>query len=242
MSRLLQTVTMAQTWRHLLFLHYPVSPQLLADRLPEGLVPDVFDGQAWLSVVPFQLEYRLPGLPLSIPFNELNLRTYVRPQQGYTHEASGVYFFCLDANDWLSVEAARSLYGLNYLQAASCVIGNAGLGWQFTSVRTDRRGAQAAFQADYKPRAEALEPTPLDTWLVERYRLYTADGNGGLQTARIQHPPWPLYHADVTVHYNSLFEAHGFLPPWDPPRVAYADVMQVKAYLPEPVLKRSPLL
>jgi len=241
MNLLLQTFTMAQTWRHLLFLHYPVCPELLADRLPDGLEPDLFDGQAWLSVVPFQLEYRLPCLPLTIPFNELNLRTYVRPQPGYTHEAPGVHFFCLDANDRLSVEAARSLYGLNYLQATSRVTGSAERGWQFTSVRTDRRGANAAFQADYRPRAEALTPTPLDTWLVERYRLYTADGHGGLQTARIQHPPWPLYQVDVTLYHNSLFEAHGFLPPFEPPRVAYADVMQVNAYLPEPVLRRGAL-
>jgi uncharacterized protein len=237
----LQPLTMAQTWRHLLFLHYPVAPSLLADRLPEGLEPELFDGQAWLSIVPFQLAYRLPGLPLTVPFNELNLRTYVRPQAGYTDNAAGVYFFCLDANDGFSVEAARALYGLNYLNATSRMTGSSQRGWQFTSVRTDRRGAEAAFQVTYTPRDEALKPTALDTWLVERYRLYTADGHGGLQTARIQHPPWPLYQVDVTLHHNTLFEAHGFLPPLAPPRVAYADVMPVKAHLPEPVFRRVTL-
>ena len=43
-------------------------------------------------------------------FFEINLRTYVRDKEG----RRGVWFYSLDAADFVSVVAARLLYGLSY--------------------------------------------------------------------------------------------------------------------------------
>jgi hypothetical protein len=67
-------------WRDTLFASWPVDPDLVAPRLPAGLAVDTFDGDAYLSVVPFAIEdIRPEGLPARLGRStpELNLRTYV---------------------------------------------------------------------------------------------------------------------------------------------------------------------
>ncbi|MEZ3117046.1 YqjF family protein [Halobaculum sp. MBLA0147] len=68
-------------WEHVGFLNWPVDPAVVAPTLPDGLVVDTYDGDAYLSVVPFtNVDVRPQWLPdgLGVPLPELNLRTYVR--------------------------------------------------------------------------------------------------------------------------------------------------------------------
>ncbi|WP_373531349.1 YqjF family protein [Vampirovibrio sp.] len=207
-----------QRWDDLLFLHYPIDPQVLQAQLPNELVPDVKEGQAWLSVVPFSLTYWLPGLAIPWRFHELNLRTYVKPASRFQRNEGGVYFFCLDANHRISVEAARFCYHLNYLNAEIHV--NAikeknsnGSSIHYQSKRMDQRGNPAEFEAVYQPTREPLalhSKAVLQSWLTERYRLYTTDGKGNLYTATIKHNAWPLESAEFEVKTNGLLQAHGF--------------------------------
>src|SRR5689334_446333 len=72
---------MAQGWRNLLFAHWPLPPEALADHVPPGLTLDTFGGRAWLGITPFLLApFRLRGLP-ALPgmaaLHEINVRTYV---------------------------------------------------------------------------------------------------------------------------------------------------------------------
>src|ERR1043165_8843269 len=107
---------MTQSWHDLLFAHWPVDAALLRSRLPSGFPLDLYDGQAWIGVVPFRMTNVAPGLAPALPFvsafAEINVRTYVtidgRP---------GVYFFSLDAESSMAVAAARSLLPLPYFTA-----------------------------------------------------------------------------------------------------------------------------
>ncbi|MFN8423535.1 MAG: DUF2071 domain-containing protein [Anaerolineae bacterium] len=108
---------MAMSWLDLLFLHWPLDPDVLAPFIPPPLVLDTFDGRAWLGVVPFRMAgVRLRGLP-PIPgtaaFPEINVRTYAVAPDG----RRGVWFFSLDATSRLAVRAARAWFGLPYFDA-----------------------------------------------------------------------------------------------------------------------------
>ena len=99
-------------WHELLFLHWPVRPELIRSLIPVGLELETFKGSAWLGIVPFRMTGVRPRyIPLPMAFSELNLRTYVR-----TKARSGVWFFSLDANSWLAARAALSS-GLPYYDA-----------------------------------------------------------------------------------------------------------------------------
>ena len=104
---------MSQRWEDLLLLHWPIDQGIVRDTLPDDLDVDLFNGQAWLSVVGFKLS----GLRISPirwvrwpAFWEINLRTYVRDRKGNR----GIWFYSLDSSDRFSVTGARMLYGLPY--------------------------------------------------------------------------------------------------------------------------------
>ena len=70
-----------QVWDDLLFAHWPISPDVMRQKVPTAFDLDLWDGQAWLGVVPFYIStFRgrwLPKIPGFASFPELNVRTYV---------------------------------------------------------------------------------------------------------------------------------------------------------------------
>ena len=107
---------MTQTWNDLAFFHYAVEPSVLRALVPEELTLDLWQGVAWLTVIPFWMSHiRPPGIP-SVPIlstmPELNVRTYV------TYGGKpGIYFFSLDAGNLSAVWSARLFYRLPYWHA-----------------------------------------------------------------------------------------------------------------------------
>ena len=105
---------MTQTWHDLLFAHWPVPAESLARLVPSPFELDLFEGRAWLGIVPFVMTNvaprGVPALPGLSSFPELNVRTYVR-----VGGRPGVYFFSLDAASVLAVRAARLLLHLPVL-------------------------------------------------------------------------------------------------------------------------------
>jgi len=129
-----------QRWRNLLFIHWPVPAAALRRLVPRQLDLDLYDGQAYLSLVPFLVaESRPRGIPraLATRFLETNLRTYVRAADG----EAGIYFFSLDASSLLAVSAARLLYGLPYFPAVMSVR-TEGPRTEYSSRRQGARDAQ----------------------------------------------------------------------------------------------------
>src|SRR5450631_1211350 len=107
---------MAQSWHDLLFAHWPVEPESLKELVPPQLPLDIFDGRAWVGVIPFRMSgiraRGLPPLPGLSRFPELNVRTYVT-----LDGKPGVYFFSLDAANLPAVLTARKFYSLPYFHA-----------------------------------------------------------------------------------------------------------------------------
>jgi uncharacterized protein len=91
-----------QRWRELLFIHWPIAVASLRALVPPELEIDLYDGQAYVSLIPFVVaESRPRGMPgvLASRFLETNLRTYVKAADGEV----GIYFFSLDASSTLAV-------------------------------------------------------------------------------------------------------------------------------------------
>src|SRR5690349_19630993 len=72
---------MTQSWHDLLFAHWPVDKTRLRELVPPALPLDLYEGRAWVGVVPFHMTNvaprGLPSLPFVSAFAELNVRTYV---------------------------------------------------------------------------------------------------------------------------------------------------------------------
>ena len=222
-----------QVWHDLLFAHWPVDPGDLRPRLPPGAELDLFEGRAWVGVVPFRMSgiraRGLPPLPGLSAFPEINVRTYAvaggRP---------GVLFLSLDAANRVAVAAARRFFHLPYWRARmSCR--PEGDGVAYASVRAEGDGARPAeFRAAYRPTGAPYRAPAggIDHWLVERYCLFSTDGAGGALRTDIAHEPWPLQSASARIEANTMAEAAGVRLPDAPPLLHFARRLKVKVWLP----------
>jgi uncharacterized protein len=221
---------MFQQWHHLLFLHWAIEPGVVQQTLSKGLQVDLFEGKAWIGVVPFFMKrirpYRLPGFPPVSNFLELNFRTYVRDE----HERPGIWFYSLDANQPLAVWGARIAFGLPYQHALM----RAKLEDGWIDYRSRRKGKR--FHCRYRPMDRLGEAVfgSFEFFLVERYRLFALLA-GGIRTARVYHIPYQLSQVETTERETgALFELNGFeLPARPPDHVIYSERVDVTVYGPE---------
>ncbi|MCE2652180.1 MAG: DUF2071 domain-containing protein [Planctomycetaceae bacterium] len=202
-------------WDNLLFLHWPVEPDLLRRLVPEPLEIDTFDGRGWVGLVPFTMaDCRFAGVPC-LPgltnFYECNVRTYVRHRG-----VPGVWFFSLDAQTLLPVAGGRWLWSLNYVYSRFVVKRErpeAGRG-EVIDYRLSRRpGPWPAAETHVRWRAgDPLQRDPkgddLASFLTERYWLYTKR-RGSVWAGQVKHTPWSLRQAEVLHLEDTLVGAAG---------------------------------
>jgi uncharacterized protein YqjF (DUF2071 family) len=216
---------MTQSWHDLLFAHWPLDPDVLRARLPPGLPPDVFEGRAWIGVIPFHMTNvgprGAPSLPGLSAFAELNVRTYVT-----LDDKPGVYFFSLDAASTLAVIGARTMFRLPYYRAEMVVH----TGTRHVVYRSVRRSAAPArFAATYEPMGPVSQARPgtLEHFLTERYCLYTTTLNGEPRRLDIHHPQWPLQPAKAQIAVNTMATAAGITLPPSAPLLHFSKRMDV---------------
>ena len=219
---------MTQSWHDLLFAHWPVDASQMRRAVPNAFDLDLFDGQAWLGVVPFYMTNvgvrAAPSLPWLSAFPELNVRTYVR-----VADRPGVYFFSLDAGRRLAVAAARGFLNLPYHAAAMSVGRRDGA----VHYQSARRTGHAEFEAVYEPAGEAFAASEgsLEYFLTERYCLYHHDRRGRPYRLEIHHRPWSLQRARATITNNTMAAASQ-LSVGSSPLVHFARRQDVVAWAP----------
>jgi uncharacterized protein len=219
-----------QKWHDLLFMHWPVDPDQLRRFIPAALALETYDGSAWVGIVPFRMSgvrmRRMPALPGTSAFPELNVRTYVTARG-----KSGVWFFSLDAASALAVAAARRSFHLPYFRAQFSVTHKQDIGIDYRSSRT-RRGAPAAdLRVAYKPTGEifSAQPGTIEYFLTERYCLYSFNGHR-LFRGEVDHTPWPLQPAEARIKVNTMAAASGIVLPNEKPLPHFASFQDVKIW------------
>jgi uncharacterized protein len=224
---------MTQSWHDLLFAHWRVDEAVLRAVVPAALPLDLYNGEAWLGIVPFRMTNvaprGVPPVPLVSAFPELNVRTYVTVEG-----RPGVYFFSLDAANAIAVAAARTLFGLPYF-SADMQVAEVGGRIHYRSRRA--AGSAAIFEASYRPFGPVQPPRPgtLEHFLAERYCLYTAASDGRVTRVEIHHPAWPLQAAEAEFHVNTMADAAGLRLPASAPLLHFARRQDTVAWAPERV-------
>ena len=241
---------MYQNWGKLLFMHWPIDPEILRPLIPSTLSIDTFAGQAWIGVVPFTMwgirASFLPPIPGTSAFHELNVRTYV-----HYEGVPGVWFFSLDAANSLAVWGARTFYNLPYFNATMSLKQQQNT-IDYSSVRSDARtysqffaAAAEDFSADFASRqfqdlpqaklaaswniGEPLSPSQpgsIEFFLTERYCLYSYRRRK-LYRSRIFHEPWPLREASVNSFQSTMLGSLGIVQPKNEPLLHYAESIAV---------------
>jgi uncharacterized protein YqjF (DUF2071 family) len=222
-----------QTWRDLLFAHWPVDPDRLQPHIPSPFELDLFANQAWVGVVPFLMSNvsprGVPSLPRLSLFPEVNVRTYVR-----LHDKPGVFFFSLDAASSLAVRAARTLLNLPYYLAEMTMTTLMDGVVDFWSTR---RSNGAELVVRYRPAGPGVraQPGSLEYFLTERYCLYHVSRRNGPYRLEIHHPPWLLQNATVEFACQTLTAAAGLSLSGNAARLHFSKRQDTVAWPPESV-------
>jgi hypothetical protein len=221
-----------QSWRDLLFVHWAVPVDALRALVPEQLELDLWDGRAYVGVVPFVMrEVRPAFLPrfMALDFLETNVRTYVRHR-----DRPGVYFFSLEASSLLAVKAARWGWGLPYFHATMSIAHDG----ETIEYDTRRRGKAAPrHHVRYRPgrMLGASAPGTFEYFLLERYLLFSIKKQRVFE-GQVHHVPYPAQEVELAALEDDLVAAAG-LPRPDRPHdaVHYAAGVDVEVFGPWPV-------
>lgn len=203
-------------------MHWEADVDDLKSRLPVGVDLDLYDGKAWLGVIPFDMEgvtlRGCPSVPMLSHFTELNVRTYVRVQG-----KPGVWFFSLDVPHLHAVWGARTFFHLPYyLAAMKMKRGEAGI--DYRSARVDR-----SLDMRYTP-GESLEVSrdSFLQWATSRYCLYCRNRGGDVFRGSIHHAPWALQKVEVEIREQRMLSP--FKVGERHPEMAYAAELPVVVY------------
>lgn len=203
-------VLMHQQWRDLSMLHWAVDPELVADRMPRGVRPDVHEGRTYVGLVPFRMVDASPGRLPPTPWLGTFLETNVRLYSVDTTGRRGVVFLSLDCDRLAVTLGARLAFGTPYRWAR---MRHAVSGPPDEAVHTyearlrwpGARGRSRVVLRDRGPR----EPTDLDHFLSARWGLHTSVL--GVPTyVPNEHGPWPVHAADLLELDDDLLASVGF--------------------------------
>ena len=222
---------MVQRWTDVVFLHWRYPSDVVQRLLPPGVEVEVFDGSAWVGLVPFRMEgLGFPGLaplPLVGEFPEVNVRTYVR-----SGSRRGVWFFSLDIDRLLPTLVARTAYRLPYCFGR---VEHRRVGDIVTSTVIRRWPAPAGEGRTgiaVRTGGPADPTAPLEHFLTSRWGLIAANRRGSLRHAAVDHPTWPLHHAEVLHVDDHLVTEAGLPPPTGKPLGLWAPGVDVRAGRP----------
>lgn len=215
-----------QSWRSLLFMHWPVPVDILRRLVPAPLELDLYDGCAYVGLVPFVMRAIRPWwCPKALGFNflETNVRTYV------VHRGRpGVYFFSLEANSRIAVQTARSIWGLPY-HYARMTMHHTDVETRYASSRI-RGGDSFSVRCHLGPSLPPSTLGSLEFFFLERYLLFV-ERHGAIFSGQVFHTPYPVQTAMVDEVDDQLVAAAG-LPKVDgmPAFVHYSAGVDVEVF------------
>lgn len=190
-----------QEWHDVVFLHWPISPNIVRKQIPLDLELDLFNNMAWIGLIFFKVKGNrlrfVPPLPGLRSFLELNVRTYVKYKG-----RSGVHVFSLDANNPLIVKLPILVNFLPYRNAKMNLTHDKNT-FKIQSRRIHKNTFPETLFTSYEALSTPIELDHLERWLTERYHLWTKTKKH-LFRIDISHSPWVLQNVNATIHENTM--------------------------------------
>ncbi|WP_314587350.1 DUF2071 domain-containing protein [Paenibacillus terrigena] len=243
---------MSQQWRDITFVHYAMDPKMLSSFIPKGLELDTYHDQAWISIVVLQVHHLrlrfMPPIPGVLNFNQINIRTYVQSSEG----KPGVYFLHIGATSRLAVFGASTFMHMPFVHADLRIDPMPPDKPQLSHPSVQRIDCSLSDHTKLRLRTAPVSSpypavtNPLTKWLTERYCQYSdslhpvplqAKGAVGseLLITDIQHKPWSVQTAKVSVEQNSLLQPFGIVLPSSPHLVTLTKKLQAYIWGQRPV-------
>jgi uncharacterized protein len=197
-----------QEWRSVIFAHWEVDPDEVAERLPDGTRPDLLDGKAYVGVVALLIPTTrvLGRVPIGAAA-EVNTRIYSIDSAG----RRGTVFLSMDVSRPDMAVAGRILGWLPYTWSAidmSPAAGASGAGFRCRR-RLPARDVDTLL--DVRPTGFIKKPSRIEQFVTARWFIHQHHPLG-TYCLPVTHRRWPLHRAELVHGDDTLVRAAGLTP------------------------------
>jgi len=211
-------IPMKTTFRNCFLVNFAMAPETLARVLPPPLEPDVYGGEAFLSVVIADMERMRPAfLPalLGVTYQQVVYRAVVR-----CGDERGVHFLRSDADNRLMVELGNLLSFFRFHQARIVrTSGRRDHHFDLVAGPHDHADIHASFDL-----SSASQTVPADSafasvdeaqrFLVELYTAFRPEPDGEtVKTVQIKRSDWRVRMVDTPRARFDYMNGSAFFPP-----------------------------
>ncbi|GAA0534813.1 YqjF family protein [Chitinophaga japonensis] len=199
-------------WNNLLMINFRADPALLKKYVPAGTELDTWNNTHYISLVGFLFrDTRVKGIsfPLHRHFEEVNLRFYVRYNDGNTWKR-GVVFIKELVPKRLITFVANTIYKENYAtlpmrhhwhmpDAATLQVSyewKVGSEWNYLRATAGRQ-------------AQHIQPGSEAEFITEHYWGYTQAGPAATAEYQVKHPQWKVHQVTGYDYYCNAHSLYG---------------------------------
>jgi hypothetical protein len=208
-----ERVFLCAEWRHLAMLNYEVDARLLLPFVPSGTEIDCWQGKVFVSLVGFRFlktkVFGLASIPLHANFDEVNLRFYVRRQEG-NEVRRGVVFVREIVPRRAIAFVARTFYHENYvcMPMEHDIRPIAESNWKVEyRWRCDRNWAGISLETEGNAALPAEGSR--EQFITEHYWGYAAQPDGGCVEYRVEHPSWKVWRVRQSAFEGDAEKLYG---------------------------------
>ena len=201
-------------WENLIMANYAVPQEVLLPYLPAGVEPDLFRGEAFVSLVGFMFKNtRLFGIPIPLmgSFEEINLRFYVKRIEE-DKIRRGVVFINETVPYKPVAWLANKLYKEHYTAVPTRNLIAESQSLKQIQYEWKVNGNWNKIKVEAAQQTNEMQPDSHEEFIFEHYYGYTRVNQFQTQEYEVQHPRWRIHniqhhqiHCDFKACYGPDF-------------------------------------
>jgi uncharacterized protein YqjF (DUF2071 family) len=202
------------TWKNLIMANYKVDPAVLTAYLPNKTELDLFNGNAYVSLVGFMfMNTRILGfkIPFHINFEEVNLRFYVRYNDNGAWKRGTVFIKEIVPKRAISF-IANTVYHEKYDTKSMKHLTHETENVISLSYQWKHQNKWNRIEASAEKTSQAMVPGSEEEFIAEHYWGYSKYNDAITFEYHVQHPAWKIFpvkdyliDCDFKVQYGDAF-------------------------------------
>ncbi|MCI4667709.1 MAG: DUF2071 domain-containing protein [Bacteroidia bacterium] len=199
-------------WRKLALANYVLDPKILEPYVPKKTELDIWEGKCYASLVGFMfLNTKLLGIkiPFHINFEEVNLRFYVRYNDGKEWKRGVVFVREIVPKPAISF-VANTLYREHYATMPMRHSWNFGQESFRVNYEWKHKGNWMNFALEASNQLTEIEKGSEAEFITEHYWGYTQHPSGKTVEYEVTHPRWQQYEVlnhQINADFGTLYGA-----------------------------------
>lgn len=221
-------------WRKLLMANYEIDEKLLHPFLPAHTEIDIWEGKCYISLVGFMfVNTKVKGLkiPFHINFEEVNLRFYVRRNDGDTWKRGVVFIKEIVPKPALTL-VANSIYKENYETLPMHHKWEKLADKLSVEYNWKKGGRWHSISVTANNKLSEINRNSEEEFITEHYWGYTKINGNKTSEYEVKHPRWQVYQTidhNIDTDFSLVYGVHfGFLNNCKPTSVFLAEGSEIE--------------